>query len=1071
MVQPDALQGTSAVLLQSLMQAGTAAVSALQQNASSSSSAVCLLQVTPVVQQLLSPGVSGAGSSWAPSWALEACAHALLSAAVQPQAPAGDAANAADAPSSSAAGSSDGAAAAQQLRDGWRLEQAADTLQQLQPVITDAAAGSSLWPDAALQAYMHAMAAFQGVLQVRPESVVAFMADSSDSGSAYAAALACLALPAAVASLKRLSAALLLPADLVGPLAKTATELCLAAAAAAQQQQQPGEGVSACVRGVLSLLLAPDEQLRLQAAAAFAQACLPGVSISISSGCCAVFEGVALRLLQQQGLCAKHLLPAYQAVAQVMPRLLSTNSQGSKAAAHQQAGSSTQQVAAAIVAVLVQQLCSLLQPLNSAGGSERPPLQPADTEKVLLQLLLLRHILARTKQAPKATQQPKQQQGKAAAAASSSSMSRAEMAAMRQLLPQELQQQLQAALLQALALVLPAVQQDDGGSNSSSSSSWLPHKVTGSGGAKPGPGGFPGYQCLLSPCPTILTWGASGDAYQRWLGQPTGPDGTAAAVASGSGGSGGGGPLSTLLLDPYLDGSGARVRLMQQLPLQLAAAAVDLTHTLLPYGLAKAVGGSGAAAAAQQQHASSAASWVRALCTAVDLPALRPVRKLSKEVLSELAGGSSDCKQARAVHHLRSHTSRLLQALQLQGASNGNAPGSLVEAAAASLDGDWQRQCGVHHALLQLLPLAEGQLVCWASVCSSSPSQQQQQAFGQPVLPLLLQLALQAKCVPAIKLVNAALTGAIKASSSSTPGSSSNSSSSARAPGSAPSSSSCGGGGGGATKAASKLPISLDLSWLVVSEQQQQQPAVPAATQQPLLSAFITRCVLGWPESKERKEAAKALVLLHKALGVAGNAAGQAQLLQVVLRLLPAAGPAAGVASLQLIATAGQLVKSLGHLGSKEVATSAGRKLWHAVSVAAGQLFASAAAAGTVLAAHPCAAAYQQLQAVVDMQLPGGGGGAPGGAGYYLEVCAPDVAAGRLSRKPPSNAVRLDSIAAELKFGDKQVCVSVAWGCTCAGCPVLGCGGSASALPAWWCRLFVCSPSAPRLTLAACPTR
>jgi hypothetical protein len=201
-------------------------------------------------------------------------------------------------------------------------------------------------------------------------------------------------------------------------------------------------------------------------------------------------------------------------------------------------------------------------------------------------------------------------------------------------------------------------------------------------------------------------------------------------------------------------------------------------------------------------------------------------------------------------------------------------------------------------------------------------------------------------------------------------------------------------------------------------------------------------------------------VLLHNALGVTGDTAAQSLLLQSVLAAALAAAPAAGAASLPLFSAAGQLLKTSSTLkdtssssssssagsrpgtvgplaapgsagnssrGGKGTAKAAkeGQELWQCVSSTAGELFATAAAAAAAMAAHPCGLAYQQLQELTELQHPSSSSSSSGVVGYWLELSECDVAGGRLIRKAPSSAVRLDSIAAELKFGDKQVCLGI----------------------------------------------
>jgi hypothetical protein len=568
------------------------------------------------------------------------------------------------------------------------------------------------------------------------------------------------------------------------------------------------------------------------------------------------------------------------------------------------------------------------------------------------------------------------------------------------------------------------------------------------------------------------------------------------------------------LLDPYLQGGGSGTRLLQALPLQLTAASVDLAHTLLQHGLVQAVGrvstaqvvaqsapqqppqqqqqsllvhsGSLQAGKGSRQHVPAAAAagtggvWCGVLCQVMDVPQLYPVRRLAKQVVVDVCGSSARYKEVRSLHLLSKQTSQLLQTLglpqqQQQQQGPGGADGVLEAAAAAvsALQDNWQQQCAVAACLAQLLTVAEAAPVCWAHLCSSSSSSSggggrraADRGSGGLVLPLLMQLALGCQLpqlsLPAVKLFNAALTGVVRASSSSSSdkGKSSSATSSSKAGGSttgdAPLSTSSSSSSSGSKGGAMRVP-GLVLTWLLPQQQQQQQqmgpgPAVPPA----LLSVFIDRCVVGWPEVKERKEAAKLLVLLHKALATptapvaaaataaptapTAAAAGSPQsdqdnLLQAVLQAVPSAGPCAGAAALQLYSAASHLLRLTGHAsndtptafaaaaaGSTPTAAAAGdgQGLSQGVSRAAGQLFATAAAAAAALAVHPCGLAYQQLQELMDLQQPSSSSSSTA-VGYWLELSGCDVSCGRLNRKPSNTPVRLDSIAAELKFGDKQV--------------------------------------------------
>jgi hypothetical protein len=1058
------------LLMHSLLKAGAAAVAAAPGISSDVQDSVL-----PAVQALLCPDVAAA-ANWYPSWALEAAAHQLLAAAMADGSSSSSAGDA-DAPASSSSHSSSSSssygggcsAAALSQRDNWRLQQAAEVLEQLALQVTHsstssaaAAAGAGVpASDSAVFAALHAFGLLASVLQARPAAVVDFLANSSCSSSSLAATTAgnadaaaahcaagslaeccCAVLTAAVFSLKQRAASPLLPPSLMVPLTKAAVSLLLADAqaklqlAAGQQQQQ--QAVSVAVQGLLSLLLSPDAQLRLHSAAALAQACScspyssssssseesassegdePAVASSSSSvpAWRIVFEGVTSAVLQQQSYTAQQLLPAYQAIAEVAASHSSSTEQ------QQQRQQQQQDLLPVVVQMIVQQLTQWQQTsvhhqppdvtaswpnaaTSSGSSSSAASLQPLAAERLLLLQLLLGHVLAHCSRQLQPTQTPSSNGTSAAAtAAHDSTAADATAIAGRADAVLDQVQHVQPALLHLLRMLLPLLQQQDG-----TSKAGMRHKVSGSSTLQPGPGGWLNYQALLSPSPLLLTWGATQQECGILFAAGSS---SSSSVASQQG--------LSWLLDPTLEGSRG-CRLMQGLPLQLAAAAVDLSHTLLSHGLKQAV---------EQQGELD--TWCSVLCGVIDVKALKPVKKLAKRVLTELAGGSAGYKQHRAPHHLQRHAAALLQLLGLDGAADSGS--TAAAAAAVQLQANWQQQCAAAVLLNQLLAVAEAQSSCWARVCSSSSMAQ--------LLPLLLQVAVHCRaqqlCLTAVKLFNLALTGAgvnPKAHSSSSSTTTTTTSSSAADTGGSSSSSSQKAGGqraAGHTAAAqsSSGSPSLDLSWLQLGV----HAAAAAASSEQLLLSFASRCVLSWPEPKERKEAAKTLVLLHKALeGV--NPSGQLQLLQLVLGLLPAAGAAAGAASLQLFATAAHLVKATpaaaagSGLSSSSTAGVLSSSRQDVLAAAASQLFGTAVAAAGALATHPYAAAYQQLQQLLDLEPIGSCSSSSSGAAarHWLELSGADVfaaAAGRPAKRGPSSSSRLNNMAAELKFGDRQVCI------------------------------------------------
>ena len=1167
-----------------------AAAAAAGPGSSSGHNSVWQQQAVSVAQQLLAP-TAQAAAQWSPSWQCEAATHALLAAAATGSSSACSTSSSSTAAAITGAGAGcaatgggmDSAAgtAALAAQDDWRLSQATAVLRQFAaacsaqrstacPAGGDATGALSCMQldDAAVFSYLHAMAQLQSVLQVRPHAVVDFMRQhSSGSGSSGSssgcsssgssgsssgcssggeglAMHASTGLVAAVFALKQLSSSPLLPSELLAPLAKTSVELRMAQAAAAssdqqqQQQQQDLEeewsgpsgqhAVARASHGLTSLLLSGDPQLRLHAAAAWVQACTSSSSRHCNCGAaCATFVPAVRLLLQQQG---QHplssLLPAWQAVAQIASHLLL---QPSPATTAQQASpttavSSNTQAVAQVVQLLVQQLSAMQQPDGQVC------LTPDAAERVLLLQLLLAHILS---QALQRQDQQQQQDAKQKQEAEQAAGSRSEQPAptsqqqQQQLLSKPLLQQLTPSLLATLQALLPLLQQEQqgsvgeqrlGGAYSVSSPS------DESPGRQEGPGGYPNYQSLLSPPGAVSTWGISSSCCGTFLG------------SSSRGSSSSGEPQgSAWLLDPYLQGGRAGTRLLQALPVQLAAACVDTAHCLLRYGLVQAVNACGTAAAAAGGTAGPAsatpvkaaaaagggAAWRAVLCHAMDVPALRPVGRLSKQLLLEVSGSASLYKEARAAHLLSRRSAALMEVLNLKNAlcsqqqqqqqqeeqrqqvplqagpqqqQQQQQVMEQVYAVVSGLQGSWQQQSAVAAALAQLLSVAESQPVCWAQFCCLSSSSgavsssaagvggEEGVAAAHVVLPLLLQLALQCQIpqlgLVAVKLFNAALSGVVKGSSKSKSSSNSSSSSSKGKPAggaskgssnkaaSAGKSSSHGSSSrhGGSDK--SRVP-SLGLDWLLAQQQQQQQQqqgmgeeSAPYGGPAPsLLSVFIDGCVVGWPEPQERKEAAKTPVLLHNALGVTSDTAAQSLLLQSVLAAVPAAAPAAGAASLPLFSAAGQLLKTSSTLkdttssssssadsrpgavdpiaapgsagnssrGGKGTAKAAkeGQELWQCVSSTAGELFATTAAAAAAMAAQPCGLAYQQLQELTELQHPSSSSSSSGVVGYWLELSECDVAGGRLIRKAPSSAVRLDSIAAELKFGDKQVCLGI----------------------------------------------
>jgi hypothetical protein len=1101
-----------------------------------------------VARQLLCPDAAAAG--WSPSWQCQTAAHALLATAVGSATHAETAAGVVDAAAGgSSEGSSEGFSAALTLQDSWKLSQAAGVLEQFCKACTDlgtctpddagvaGGAGPQLC-DAAVFEFLHAMAQVQSVLQVRPADVASFMRQHRNGGKrsgcvSELAACASTGLGPAMFALKQLSSSILLPADMLAPLAKTCMELWVANATAAlqpadsQQQQQPQEqepalqaAASMAVQGMAGLLFSSDPQLRMHAAAAWKQACCSSGSGSDSGSSrsssthqglqCAVFVGVAKVLLQQQQPCIQ-LLPAYQAVAEVAPHLLTS----AAAEGQTQASSSGLQAVASVVKLLAQQAIaqSQQQVESDASAGTQHRVQPTTSECTLLQLLLLSHILAHPWQLQHQQQQhddtkkPSQQQQQQGAAHSSTAEATAAKhrppPLCKQLLPQQLLGPLSISLLATLQALVPLLQQQEGREGPAGVGQQLQGAYTvaaGDGAQQAGPGGFPNYQALLSPPAGVAVWGVSASCCTALWGMQGGSSSSGVASSSSSSSS-----VADWLLDPYHQGDQQGTRLLQGLPLQLTAAVVDLAHTLLRYGLLQAVGRMPAShlllSSSSSQEGAGAGAWAGVLCHVMDVKALLPIRRLAKQLLVDLAGSSTRYKEVRSVHLLSKHTSALLHVLlppQLQQTQQGwqgtvqgslAAPGVLgvVRAGVAALQGSWRQQCAAAAALANILSVADSQPVAWAEVCSSSSSigfsggssgcdvaaasAGPASLDGVPVLlPLLLQLAMDCRpaqlCVTAVKLFNAALSGLVKASSSTSSSSSTSKSSNKSKPGSkAAAATSAGqqqakpGSGGdkgleiaaagsssGCGKEAAVSKLQLDLSWLLLPQQQQQEGSSSCTH---LLSAFIERCVVGWPEAKERKEAAKTLVLLHRALGVMCSTAGQAAVLQAVLQAVPAAGPAAGTGSLQLFNAANQLLKSTGQgSGPVSVPTDAGpsphvqpqaqqphqrqsvgvdseqqqQQLWQVVGNTAGELFTTAAAAAAALAAHPCGLAYQQLQELLEFQPPTSSSSSGGGTvGYWLELSGCDVVNGRLERKPPSGAVRLDSITAELKYGDKQV--------------------------------------------------
>jgi hypothetical protein len=1064
----------SHLLLQLLLKAGAAAVAAAPGISSDVQGSVL-----PAVQALLCPDVSAA-ARWYPSWALEAAAHQLLEAATADSSSSSSARDADATASSSGCGGYSAAALAQ--RDNWRLQQAAEVLRQLAVQLTcrstssaaAAAAGAGvLASDSAVFASLHAFGLLASVLQARPAAVVDFLTKSSSSSGSTAASAAhadaaaaqcaasalpkscCAVLTAAVFSLKQRAASALLPPGLLVPLTKAAVSLLMADAqaklqlAAAHQQQQ--QAVSVAVQGLLSLLLSPDAQLRLHSAAALVQACgSPPPSSSSSSEELAsgeddesaaasssgssvpawriVFEGVTSAVLQQQSYTAQQLLPAYQAIAEIVI---------SHSGATEQQQQQQQGLLPVVVQMIVQRLTQWQEAserhqrqdvatswpnvaTSSSSNDSAASLQPLAVERLLLLQLLSGHVLAHCSRQQQPQQQPQQQQSTqtlsstsaAAPAAHDSTVADATAVAGA---ADTVLRQVQPALLHLLRMLLPLLQQQD-----SSSKAGMRHKVSGSCTTQPGPGGWLNYQALLSPSPLLLTWGAT----QQECGVLFSAGSSSSSSSSGQG--------VSWLLDPTLEGSRG-CRLTQGLPLQLVAAAVDLAHTLLSHGFTQAVDQQG-----------QADTWCSVLCGVIDVKALKPVKKLAKRVLTELAGGSAGYKQRRALHHVQRNAAALLQLLGLDTAADT----SSNAAAAVQLQMSWQQQCAAALLLTQLLAVAEAQPSCWARVCSSSSMPQ--------LLPLLLQVAVHCRaqqlCLAAVKLFNLALTGAgvnPKAHSSSSSGSSSSAAESGSTPqakqvqstGSSSSSSSSSQKAGQpavgdfAAAKSSGGSLSLDLSWLQLGV-----PAAAAAAAwcDELLLSFALRCVLSWPEPKERKEAAKTLVLLHKALE-AVNPSGQLQLLQLVLGLLPAAGAAAGAASLQLFATAAHLVKATpaaaaaaaaGSGLSSSSSSTAGvlsSSRQEVLAAAASQLFTTAVAAAGALATHPYAAAYQQLQQLLDLEPIGSSSSSGAAARHWLELSGADVfaaaAAGRPAKRGPSSSSRLANMAAELKFGDRQVCI------------------------------------------------
>jgi len=1081
-----AAASSNELLLDALLHAGAAAALVLNpagaacpdSDGSSSSSSHWQQEVLPVVQQLLCPDAHDA-ALWSPSWQCEATAHELLSAGAAPDS------------SSELAGRMQAVLA---LKDEWRLQYAASVLGQFADagaaLLPDGAARPSvLLGDAAVDAFLHAMGQLQSVLQARPQSVEQFLRQHNDSSGRRLASGVSYGLEVAVFSLKRLSSSPLLPSDLLAPLAKTAVELWLASAASQQQQQDVFSGAPADVAsGLAGLLLSPDQQLRLHAAAAWVQSCSSSAAISTngdadSSGCsgddlhCAVFTGVAELLLQQRGCSCSQLLPAYQAVAEVASSFLQSAAAAAAGQQQQQQLSMPAQAVARVIKVIVQQLQSLQQrPQDSAPACDGV-VGPDSADRILLLQLLLTHILAVAWQQQ---QQQQQQQGDKEAAAStstpdSSSVQHQQVQRLwlcKQLLPQQLVQPLADSLLQTLQALAPLLQQQEqlGGAPRRQVGTTCT-VLAGEGLKQAGPGGYSNYQALLSPPPVVLTWGVSSSCCSTLLGVAS--NGSACNSSSSSSRAVVWPHAGVWLMDPYLQGGQSGTRLLQGLPLQLTAASIDLAHVLLRYGLVQAIGKLTAAQllrkqpqqqqqqqqqqqAQGSQGAAAAGALCGVLCQLMDVADLQPVRPMAKQVVVDVAGSSSRYKEFRSLHLLSRHAAALLQAVALPQEQQQLEPAlgqplAVASAAVAALQGSWQRQCAAAASLSQLLSVAESQAVCWAHLCSSRGDSSSGGGSwswqGLPqvklLLPLLLQMALHCTIpqlgLTALKLFNAALLGVVKGRTSSTRsnggtvGASASKQSSSGGSGStaveqqgmssttAADSSAADRSKSSSIKGSATKRIPLGLDWLLPEQPEEEQQG--GSGSQGLLSDFIGCCVLGWPEGRERKEAAKTLVLLHKALGAVGHSAAQSLLLQAVLRAVPAAGAAAGAGSLQLFSAASQLLKAAGEVAAQDSADAQPSSLLQAISSTAEQLFRAAGSAAAALAGHPCAVAYQQLQQLMELQPPGSSSSSSssGCVGFWLEVSACDVALGRPHQKPSSSAVRLDSISAELKYGDKQV--------------------------------------------------
>lgn len=953
--------------------------------------------VHQLAQRVLCPTTTGSASSWA----LEAAALQALSAV--------------------AVGGTSGAIA---LRDSWLLQGAAATLQML----VSNGMPSALATDHLLAAYMQAMARLTAVLRVRPQSVAAFIADAANDAGSLANVAADL-LPRAVAGIKALSGSALLPAALLVPLSRACVELALVTARSAADCSS----TDSAGRIIAALLLTHDGQLQVHIAAALVQACASNsqradvdtsspkppkgecvagddgasgsgshsgtrnsdgastTNADAASGECTLLSeplwlqqvvlAAGRQVLSLEAATAESMLLAYQALADVAVDAVRLR------------GMAGVDLARGVAALAAEQLIAAVAPLSLPDGEPGCDAATGSTlrdERCLLLVLLLARLCAA-----------------AAAAAAAAATAPCDE---RPLLPPALLNGLVSALLQLLQHQLPVLQHAEGIDRASGARLEPGHRVTTVGGRTPLPGGgWQGFLQTLPPTALLRRWGL------------TQPD-CAALMLLGASGVGDSAAVQhervSWLLDPGLGGA-ASGSLAQSLPLQLTAAAVDLAHSLLAHGLQGAVGSSlppalpgagpppppppqgtgGQRAALPCATPDVVGSWGLALFSALDLRSLRPVKHLAKSLLTQLAGSSSAYKQHRALHHLRRHADALLCALlptavaageglqqqqQQQHSSCGGAgtPAVLETAAhaAMALQQDWSLQCLCSHLLQHIQTIAEAQPLCWAHACAMAPPE---------LLPLLFSIGLVCTapqlCFVSVRLVGIAV-GAV-----------------AKAAGAASSSARC------SDQANAQPPPLLDVTWLCSGSSSDNNSNSGSAL---LLRAFVQRCVLGWPEASERRDAAKLLLLVHKALNCHRQEAACSALVCAVLGALPAAAAVAGSAATQLFAAAAQLLRIMQPAGSGVIT--------QALAAASVQLLNVCTSAVAALAAHPYAPAAVQLRRAAELQLlPPTAAGA-----HFLEVsfAAASAAAQRpVQNSLSSSSVRLGSLAQQLKYSERQV--------------------------------------------------